>query len=329
MPQNKNALLRYRILDHCFSNPYSRYTVDELKDYLNEKLYKQEGLSGISIRTLREDMRTMRQIYEAPIKAKTFDGHKCYYAYDKEDFSIFKSGISDEDYKVLKATIDMLGKYKSSNIWLEDVITNLECRFGIVANSEKLVIFDECAELKGLNFLSSIISHTINHEAIDLVYRSYRGKENEYWFSPYCVKQYNRRWFMFGYDAKSGQNFNFALDDRIRSFKKSDRPFVKNTTLNVDEYFKDIIGVTVESKEILDVQLKFTPARLHYVLSKPIHHSQRLVDEKECIVEIRVKKNKELKQMIYSYMPDVEVLSPASLRDEIRAEIEQNLNKYR
>lgn len=330
MPQNKNALLRYRILDRCFSNRYNRYTFDELLDYLNDELCRQEGLYSISTRQLREDIKTMRDIYKAPIVAKSFDGHKCYYAYDEDGFSIFKSGITDEDYKALQETLEMLGKYKGSNMWLGDVIANLECRFDIVPNTEKLVFFDENSDLKGVEFLGDIIRHTINHEAIDVVYRSFRGHEEEYYFNPYCVKQYNGRWFMLGYEAKYGRINNFALD-RIVSFKKSDREFVVNTLFDVEDYFRDIIGVTVpgeEDSEILDVRLKFDSVRFPYVVSKPLHHSQRVIDKENCVIEIRVKKNKELKQRIFSYMPQVEVLSPLSLRMEIMKDIKDNLEKY-
>lgn len=39
MPITKNALLRYKILDRCFSGKV-RYSFDELLDYLNEQLYR-------------------------------------------------------------------------------------------------------------------------------------------------------------------------------------------------------------------------------------------------------------------------------------------------
>ena len=103
-----------------------------------------------------------------------------------------------------------------------------------------------------------------------------------------------------------------------------------NVFFDIDDYFKDIIGVTVpgEDAEILDIKLKFDPDRFPYVVSKPLHHSQEIIDEKECIVGIHVKKNKELIQKIFSYMPQVEVLSPSSLREEIIDAIKRNLEKY-
>ena len=327
MPVTKNALLRYKILDRCFSGAV-RYSIDELLDFVNDELEAQ-GEYGISLRQLREDIKNMRSIYDAPIDAKPNWGRKCYYAYSDEDYSIFKSDISEEDYKALQSTLEMLAKYKVTNVWLEDIIANLEHRFDIVPNTETLVFFDENRNLKGLEFLSDIIKHTVAHEAVDVVYRSYRGHEETYCFNPYCVKQYNGRWFMLGYDAKYGRINNFALD-RVVSFKKSDRQFVVNTFIDVDDYFKDIIGVTVPNgdAEILDIRLKFEKERFPYVVSKPLHHSQEIVDEGNCIIEVHVKKNKELIQKIFSYMPDVEVLSPSSLREEIIDAIKRNLEKY-
>ena len=328
MPVTKNALLRYKILDRCFSGSV-RYSIDELLDFVNDELEAQ-GEYGISLRQLRDDIKNMRSIYDAPIDAKPNWGRKCCYMYAEEGFSIFKSGISDEDYNVLKSTLEMLAKYKVSNVWLEDVITNLECRFDIVPNTEKLVFFDENRNLKGLEFLGDIIKHTVAHEAIDVVYRSFHGREKKHCFHPYCVKQYNGRWFVLGYESVHGRVSNFALD-RIRGVKKSDTAFVDNVFFDIEEYFKDIIGVTQpdeRSSEILEVRLKFDAERFPYVVSKPLHHSQIVVDEQERIIEIRVKKNKELKQKIFSYMPQVEVLSPLSLRKEIVADIKENLRRY-
>ena len=37
MSANKNAQLRYRILDKCFSNFRRQYTIDDLVEEVNEK----------------------------------------------------------------------------------------------------------------------------------------------------------------------------------------------------------------------------------------------------------------------------------------------------
>ena len=38
MPTNKNAQLRYKVLDRCFSDFKHKYTIDDLIDEVNESL---------------------------------------------------------------------------------------------------------------------------------------------------------------------------------------------------------------------------------------------------------------------------------------------------
>lgn len=72
MPTNKNAQLRYQVLDRCFSDFNRRYDIEDLLEEVNEKLYDLFGDdSTIKERQLREDIKYMRERvgYNAPIKA--------------------------------------------------------------------------------------------------------------------------------------------------------------------------------------------------------------------------------------------------------------------
>ena len=54
MPVNKNALLRYKIIDRCLRNRYRRWTIEDLVDEVSEALYDMEGIrKGISLRTIQ------------------------------------------------------------------------------------------------------------------------------------------------------------------------------------------------------------------------------------------------------------------------------------
>ena len=68
MPTNKNAQLRYQILDRCFSDYHHKYTIDDLIKKVNEALFDLCG-TQISIRQIREDIKYMRDrvTYNAPI----------------------------------------------------------------------------------------------------------------------------------------------------------------------------------------------------------------------------------------------------------------------
>ena len=96
-----------------------------------------------------------------------------------------------------------------------------------------------------------------------------------------------------------------------------------------DAYFRDIIGVSIEKgKAVEHVRLKFSPERLPYVLSKPIHHSQEVENEAEGIISLDVIPDKELISELIWFRDDVEVLSPDSLREEIKEKIAKMYQNY-
>lgn len=117
MPVNKNALLRYKILDRCFSSGRTDYTFDKLRATVNEALVEL-GYGGVSVRQLRKDISCMRDssMYNAPIVLGQYCGKEQYYTYGG-DFSIFNSGISDEEYKTFPVTIEMLEKHNPISVF--------------------------------------------------------------------------------------------------------------------------------------------------------------------------------------------------------------------
>lgn len=75
MPTNKNALLRYQVLDRYFSDFTRKYEIQDLIDKVNEALYDLYG-KGVGLRQIRDDIKYMRDrvAYNAPIKAYNYDG---------------------------------------------------------------------------------------------------------------------------------------------------------------------------------------------------------------------------------------------------------------
>ena len=94
MPANLNALIRYKTIDSCLSNPYRKWTIGELAEKCASALKENRGIySGISERTIREDIRVMRSDilgFNAPIVQS--GGH---YSYEDRDYSIFNVSIKD------------------------------------------------------------------------------------------------------------------------------------------------------------------------------------------------------------------------------------------
>ena len=148
---------------------------------------------------------------------------------------------------------------------------------------------------------------------------------------PYHLKQYNNRWFLFGLEQSPEGDWiaNRPLD-RIVKFSKADVPFVPNTSVDFSKRFEDVVGVTIPDETILKetIVLKFDQHRFPYVVSKPIHRSQKVLSESDCTLQIEVRPNKELESLIFSYFPHVEVISPESIREQFKEKIADNLKKY-
>lgn len=321
MPQNKNAVIRYQTLDRCFSDFRHRYFIDDLIDACAEALIEYTGYDSVSRRTVFEDIAFMEseQGWSIPLD-RLKEGKKVYYRYKYRDFSINKQEMTADELSQLKTTILSISRYRGlpSHEWLEDVISNLEYRFYLKPNSENVLSFEQNQGLKGIEHLSTLIDAATNKQPLSITYKSFDGRENLWMIHPYYLKQYNNRWFLFGLNSKFNSISNLPLD-RIEEIRSADIPFVENKEVDFDTYFDDIVGVTKPKADVAEetIRLKFDNKRFPYIVSKPIHHSQKVVDDNNCIVDITVRPNKELEALILSFGPQVEVVAPETFRQQI------------
>lgn len=330
MSANRNALLRYRILDRCLKERSRDYTIYDLLDKVNESFRDLYGPDGeISLHTIRNDLKYLqdRFTYNAPIKRKRDTDNKCYYVYSDPDFEIFSDSIDATD---IESIIGLLQKFRGlpSMEWVEETLSRLMTKNGLGSLEQKVISYDQNEQLSGLEFLSFIVDATIHHRCLTIDYHNYKGTSFRKNFHPYYLKQYNSRWYLFGLDEEYGNIFPLALD-RMKGVKESEVKFRENASVNFEEYFRDIIGVTrVEGSEVEPVRLRFSPTRFPYVVSKPLHSSQMVVDGSNCEIVISVRPNNELQQQLFSFGPDVEVISPDWLRREFGEKIIEMAKKY-
>jgi hypothetical protein len=94
MPSNLNALIRYKTIDRCLSNPYRKWSIESLIDACSSALKEYRGIyTRISERTIREDLRVMRSDilgFNAPIVQQEGNYH-----YEDPGYSIFNVSIQE------------------------------------------------------------------------------------------------------------------------------------------------------------------------------------------------------------------------------------------
>lgn len=329
MPLNRNTLIRLTTIDRCLQNRYRRWTLDDLIEACSEALYEFEGIAtGVSRRTVQSDIQLMRSEklgYNAPIVVVD----RKYYTYDDPNYSITNIPLSDQDVSTLSQAMDILKHFQVFSQFspIADIINKLEDHIAVtISNHTPAIHLEKNDRLKGLNFVSEIYQSIVDRRAIDLHYQSFKSvKPREYIISPYLLKEYRNRWFVICYDEYSGGLRNYALD-RINSIVHSkDFVYRDNTFFNPETYFDDIIGVTKNAGSHPEkIRLWVDNSEAPYMLTKPMHSSQRLIETTDSgiIIEIEVCHNFELEREIISYAEGIEVLSPRLLRHRISRKLQ-------
>lgn len=156
MPQNKNALIRYKTIDKCLQNHYRKWTLEDLIEACNDALYEYEGKKNdVSKRTVQLDIQTMRSEklgYNAPIEV--YD--KKYYRYEEEDFSITDIPLTETDLNVLSETVSMLKQFKDFSLFsdVSDIVQRLEDKiYAEKTHTQPIIHLDKNEKLKGLEHL--------------------------------------------------------------------------------------------------------------------------------------------------------------------------------
>ena len=331
MASNKHAIIRYQALDKCFGNWYKRFDIEALVQACNDALYQFTGIDeGVKKRQVYSDITFMmsEQGWSVPLE-KFKEGRTTYYRYSEKGYSINNQPLTDTEVGQLKEAVLMLSRFKGmpSFEWIGEIISRLEDKFQLVGNTESVIGFEQNQYLKGIEYLSEIFNSIVNHQCLKIVYNNFKGEEKVWIIHPYYLKQYNTRWFLFGMNDDYKNITNIPLD-RIVTIEQAAVEYVK-TDIDFEEYFDDIIGVTIpKDEDLVSVQLKFSEPRFPYITSKPIHWSQKVINAENRIIEIDVIPNKELIALLLSYGNDVEVIAPESIRDNIKTIIEDSIKNY-
>lgn len=337
MPANKNALIRYKTIDNCLRNCYRRWTLEDLVEACCDALYDMEGIrKGVSVRTVQGDIQMMRSDklgYNAPIVV--YDNK--YYKYSDPHYSIMNMPMSQNDYEVMQEAVDMLRELQDFSQFTEisDVVSRLQDKLSVSQKARKpLIHFDSVADLKGLQLLNPLYNIIARQQVVKITYLSFNARQpNEYILHPYLLKEFRNRWFLFGSHYKDMTLFNLPLD-RIEGYEiMPDLQYKDNPDFDTEYFFDDVIGV---SKNIGDkahhIVIEASPQQSNYIITKPIHPSQHLVqrlDDGTCTFSIDVVINKELYSVLMSYGAGVRILEPKNSAKYMVDNLEYLVEQYR
>ncbi|MEM8522290.1 WYL domain-containing protein [Flavobacterium sp. PL12] len=337
MAVTKKPLVRYKILDSCFKNPYKNFTIDVLLTTVNDKLLDlfDDESQCIKLRQLQDDIAFMKSgegwgIELADIK----DGKKRIYRYEDLDYSINNAPLNEIEMDQFQSAIQVLSQFEGMPQFegIQEIIAKLKTDLKVSTNEKPFIGFDRSQDLKGIEHFSTLYNAVQNKTPLEITYKDFKTEEPyTYIFHPYYLKEYNNRWFLFGFHHESFKSdWNVAID-RIVDVKPSSTSFIVNDSIYWQDYFSDMIGVSKGVDAVLEnVVLHFNQLTGKYMENKSIHETQKhkWIDEFTLELKIKVMPNYELERLILSYGESVKVIEPQYLQDKIKERLLKGLENY-
>jgi len=142
---------------------------------------------------------------------------------------------------------------------------------------------------------------------------------------PYCLKSFERRWYIVARKLIEDKFKCFALD-RIVALEPTNNIFTPRP-FDADNYFNDYLGIYVDpSIPAVDIviQAKEIPAK--YLRTLPLHHSQEEIEY--CKFRFHISPTPDLINHLFGLHPGIKVLSPESVVEEIKEKSSEMLKIY-
>lgn len=334
MSTNKHAVIRYQALNKCFSNRGRKFFMEDLIVYVSSALQEYTGtISTISRRQIFNDINFMRSEsgFQAPIVAIK-EGKRVYYRYEDPDYIMSVNSLNAIEAELIKTAMDILGRFKGLPMfdYIEELSLKLQKSFEL-QDLDHIIFFDQNEYLKNINHLGHLLKAIQDKDVLEITYQSFNQQNQEVFIlHPYFLKQYNKRWFLFGQHPDYSDWTNLAID-RIVSFTKSYKHNYINILSDPEEYFEDIIGVSkpVDQKPQL-IYIKIDKSLWSYIETKPLHHSQKVIERstESITIQLDIIPNYEFYSQILGFGPYIEIIEPIEVRNVVREKILANLKSY-
>jgi predicted DNA-binding transcriptional regulator YafY len=324
MSTNKHALIRYRVIDKCLRQTDKAWNWKSLAEACGVEIEKVTSKpTTLSERTIKGDLQSMRHDealgYFAPIE---YDRVEKSYYYSNRQYSITEAPLNRSDSEELKNAIGLLRQFTGFQhlAGIGNIIQKLELlAYESTSTSESIVHLAQPSEIPGQKWLDQLYEAIKEQKALAMTYKPFDREASAAIISPYLLKEYDNRWYLYAKNHGKLVLRTYGLE-RITELKGSLQAYKPADDFDPERYFKDIIGVTLEpNKNPQKIQLEVYGNTKNYILTKSLHKTQRIVEERKgsVVIELSLIPNYELESLIMSFGEQLKVLKPAALQKRI------------
>lgn len=279
-----------------------RLTFDEINN-----LWKKSGLSygeedDINLRTFHNHKKAISDIFDVDIEC------------DREGYSYYIDNPEHLENDGLRS-------------WLIDSFATLN-QIKADSKMQNRVQFETIPS--GHKYLSDFMDAMRNNQIIEITHLGFKKEiNNTFEIEPYYLKVYNCRWYVIANNPYYNKILTYALD-RIQALNITEKKFEMPKDFDINDYFDGCCGIINDKNIPIErIVIKANNLAEQYIDTLPIHSSQKVLshDETSTTYEINVRPTFDFIQKILKNADQVEVLEPASVRNEIK-KIAENLFSY-
>lgn len=184
----------------------------------------------------------------------------------------------------------------------------------------------------GHKHLTTILKAMKEDRTVEITYRSFRKAFSATFpIEPYCIKLFENRWYVLAHNITYGDIRLYGLD-RLEDARMTDTTFRLPKDFNARDFFHTTYGIVVD-RDIRPERIivRANEDHKHYLASLPLHHSQRLIADngEYADFELFLSPTYDFVMKLIQAGPMIEVISPDSLRREMKSWISEMNDIYR
>lgn len=256
-----------------------------------------DNRSDIPLRTFHNHRQAIEEMFDINIECDK--RNNTYYIADAE-------GMLGDKLKMW-----LLNSFSLNNVLQENV------------DMKNRIVFEEVPS--GVQFMDLVIDAMRSGRVLAMEYQAYNWEHSkDVLLEPYFVKLFRHRWYLIGINREYKAFRSYSLD-RIKRIALSEETFNFPRKFTPQDHFRDSFGI-IRDENLLPQHtvLRTTISQAPYLRNLPLHSSQKEIAVTESYVdfELYISHTYDFIQELLSKGAAVEVLKPQSLRDKIKAEIQ-------
>ena len=336
MPAIKNALLRYRIIDRSIRNEYVPFpSKEQLRQNCEEEMYGSSNGEHICHSTIEKDIFAMRMEHDAPI---SYSKRERGYYYTDPDFSMDDVPLTEKDINAIKSASIILNQFKNTSLFgqyefaIQKILDRAISTQKTKSIDKEVIQFESLPTVRGNENLELFLEAIKGKNVVQFQYDNFiKNEKTTRRVHPYLLKEYRNRWYLIGKSELKNKVITFGLD-RIFDPISLEQKYVQDNNFSADIYFEHSLGITVYDKLPNEIIIETNPVLSKYLMSQPIHHSQKIIEIKpngNHVFGYYLLITYELKMVLMGFGKECKIIAPKELKKEIMEDLELQLNNYK